>query len=70
MRLTAVFASTPELNEETAQAFVRMSGVFLVWPYARATLTSLSQMAGVPAPYLPLLSRPGRLVVEPGAGKT
>ena len=65
VRLVAQFASEVDVDGPLAEDFTRMSGVFLVWPYARTVLSTLSQMAGVTAPLLPLLTRPGRVAVEP-----
>jgi hypothetical protein len=62
IRLVALFASTVPVAEAIAQDFARQSGVFLVWPYARTVVTTLSQIAGVTAPVLPLLTRPGQVL--------
>jgi hypothetical protein len=59
LRLQADFASELEVSDKDAQDFARLSGVFLVWPYARTYLTEFARMAGVTAPMLPLLTRPG-----------
>jgi preprotein translocase subunit SecB len=64
-KLTALFAASDDVAQTDAEAFARLSGIFLVWPFARSALTNLSQMAGVTAPQLPLLTRPGPLAVEP-----
>jgi hypothetical protein len=58
VRITATFVSDISITRRDAVAFARASGVFLVWPYARATLTDLARAAGVSAPMLPLLTRP------------
>ena len=65
LRLVASFVSAVEIRRVDAQEFARMSGMFLVWPYARTYLTELAQLAGVTAPLLPLLTRPGQVVVVP-----
>jgi hypothetical protein len=64
-RITALFAASLDIDDEVAESFAKLSGVFLVWPFARSALTTLAQLAGVTAPQLPLLTRPGRLAVEP-----
>jgi hypothetical protein len=56
--LVARFTSEVVLKRSDALAFAQMSGLFLVWPYARTHLTELARMAGVSAPLLPLLTRP------------
>jgi hypothetical protein len=56
--LVATFTSDVRLRLSDARAFARMSGLFLIWPYARTHLTELARMAGVSAPLLPLLTRP------------
>jgi len=56
--LVATFVSETHLRRVDVQSFTQLSGVFLVWPYARAYLTELARMAGVTAPLLPLFYRP------------
>jgi hypothetical protein len=55
--ILATFASEVDLTRQVARNFARLSGLFLVWPYARTYLTELARMAGVSAPPLPLLLR-------------
>jgi hypothetical protein len=65
VRLAATLISEVEVSEEDAAAFARLSGVFLMWPYARVYLGQMGGIAGVTVPPLPLLTRPGS-VTAPG----
>ncbi|MEW6225999.1 MAG: hypothetical protein AB1627_15345 [Chloroflexota bacterium] len=59
VRMVATLVSDEDVPDDLAVAFARLSGVFLVWPYARLYVDQLGKMAGVAVPPLPLLSRPG-----------
>jgi hypothetical protein len=65
LRILTEFVSDVEVSEQEAELFARLSGLFLVWPYARTHMTELARMAGVPAPVLPLLSRPEAVDARP-----
>lgn len=63
--LVGEFSSSVPLSEADADYFARSSGLYVLWPFARAQLDQLARLAGVDAPQLPLIVRPGRATVKP-----
>jgi hypothetical protein len=63
------FQCVRQLSDEEAAFFSRTSGLFVMWPFARATLDALARFASVSAPQLPLLVRPGATPVSSGRSR-
>ena len=59
--IEAVYAVTYELkqtvSEQDAEAFVRINGLFNVWPYWRELVHDVANRMGLVAPMVPLLKR-------------
>jgi preprotein translocase subunit SecB len=54
------FTSTVEVKPDAAELFAKASGLYVLWPYARAYLDQLARISGIAAaPQLPLIVRPG-----------
>lgn len=59
------FTSNIELSPHDADYFARSSGLYVLWPFARAYLDQLARLAGIPAaPLLPLIVRPRRTAIH------
>lgn len=56
--LLARFTSSPAVSEEEAAFFANSSGLYVLWPFARAALDGVARLAGVEVTPLPLLVRP------------
>jgi hypothetical protein len=60
VELLGRFSSSLELTSDDGEYFASSSGLYVLWPFARADIDALARLAGVQAPPLPLLIRPPR----------
>jgi hypothetical protein len=62
------FGSSIDLTPAQARSFARDSGLYVMWPFARAHLAQFAMLAGLEPPHLPLIVRPGgvRVAARPG----
>lgn len=53
------FTADRDLTSDQAESFARDSGLYVLWPFARAHIDQLARLAGITsAPQLPLIVRP------------
>jgi hypothetical protein len=57
LSLQAMFVRDEPVPADLAADFARLSGLWVVWPYARLHMSQLVEMCGIAAPPLPLLTR-------------
>lgn len=62
------FGSSIDLTLVQARSFARDSGLYVMWPFARAHLAQLGMLAGLEPPHLPLIVRPGGVRVPSRSG--
>jgi hypothetical protein len=66
VELVGHFTSSIDLEPHDAIAFAAQSGLYVLWPFARAEMDQLARLAGISdAPQLPLIVRPRSTAIEP-----